>query len=122
MIPPLATLRTMPGSAVLVALRDAAFAEAARIEGVATAVRFINPTREWDEGRMQSYLAMVALGKVAEWAIAAGQEAKLRKKTLDPMIVAIADIARAALVIEREKQAGRFVAEPTEGADVVTAA
>lgn len=121
MIPSLADLRSMPGSAVLVALRDALFEEADRIGGVEAAFR----PNGWDAGRASAHHALAAAGEIVERLRQFGEEAKARKQAPHSLILVLADAARSALVIERQRQEAR--SEPTaptaeEGADVVTAA
>jgi hypothetical protein len=119
MIPSLTDLRTMPGSAVLVALRDSLFEEADRIGGMETVLR----PNGWDAGRASAHHALAAAGEIVERLRLLGEEAKARKQKPNPVVHLVADIARSILILERQKQQPAHApTEPAEAADAAAVA
>lgn len=100
----------MPGSAVLVALRDALFEEADRIGGVEAAFR----PNGWDAGRASAHHALAAAGEIVEAIRQIGEQAKARKDKPNPIVHRMADIARSALILEWQQHQPAEAIPPAE--------
>lgn len=107
MIPDLATLKTMPGSAVLAALSDALLYEASRVRGMEEALIRIGHATAWDEGRAQAHHAMCGAAEIIDRLRAAGEDAKARGAKPSPLVQIAADVARSMLITERMRQEKR---------------
>lgn len=103
MIPDLAALQTMPGSEVLAAIEDALLAEAHRVRGVEDAFR----PGAWEESRAGAHHAFCAAAAVINRLRVAGEEAKAKGAKPAALILVVADVARSALIVERQRQGGR---------------
>jgi hypothetical protein len=100
MIPTLAELAEMPGSAVLEAIQDELLTEAQRVRGVE---EFVRPGA-WDEDRAGAHHALCAAAEVIGRLRALGEEAKARGKTPAYAVQLAADVGRSALILELQQQ------------------
>lgn len=121
MIPPIETLRTMSGAAVLLTLRDALFDEADRIGGLENTLIEVGHITRWDEGRASAHHALAAAGEVVERLRAMGEEAKAKGAKPNSLVLLVADIARSALIFERTKTERAAEPPPSEVADAAAA-
>ena len=100
MIPTLAELEKMPGSAVLDAIQDTLLSEAQRVRGVEEALR----SGAWDEDRASVHHALCAAAAIVGRQRAAGEGSKAQGKRPAYGVQMSADVGRSALILERQQQ------------------
>ena len=121
MIPPLASIRSLPHGQLLQVVRDTLLAEAERIRQSQDALLAAKMIGAWSDERAGAHHALKATADVLQHFLAEGQTVQAwnrdptkKKRALSAEFVSVSDHLRTTIIHEFESQLG---IRPREGAD-----